>query len=98
MTRKILLRRAAQREFDEAAVWYDKQRHGLGIEFRDAVDAALAKAAEFPDRFPKMLEDIRCVHVAKYPYRIFYLSNETFITILAIFHVRRDPAIWQSRV
>ena len=45
MIRKILLRRAAQREFDEAAVWYDKQRRGLGLEFRDAVDGALSKAA-----------------------------------------------------
>jgi toxin ParE1/3/4 len=98
MIRKILLRRAAQREFDEAAVWYDRQRRGLGLEFRDAVDVALSKAAAFPDRFPKMLEEIRCVHVEKFPYRVFYLANPTSITILAIFHVRRNPATWQSRV
>jgi hypothetical protein len=50
MIRKILLRRAAQREFDEAAVWYDRQRRGLGLEFRDAVDVALSKAAAFTSR------------------------------------------------
>jgi plasmid stabilization system protein ParE len=98
MNRKILLRRGAQREFDEAAIWYDKQRRGLGLEFRDAVDVALSKAATFPDRFPKMLDEIRCIHVEKFPYRVFYISNPTSVTILAIFHVRRNPAIWQSRV
>ncbi len=71
MTRRVLLRRAAQRDFDEAAVWYEKQRQGLGLEFRDAVDVALSKAAEFPDRYPKMLGDIQCVHVARFPYRTF---------------------------
>src|SRR5947207_14707702 len=30
MTRAVVLRRAAQREFDDAALWYEERRRGLG--------------------------------------------------------------------
>jgi hypothetical protein len=33
MTRRVVFRRAARREFEEAALWYEERRSGLGAEF-----------------------------------------------------------------
>ena len=38
MTLRIVFRRAAKTEFEDAALWYDKQRRGLGEEFVLGVD------------------------------------------------------------
>lgn len=38
MSCSLVLRRLAQREFDEAADWYDAQRPGLGTEFIEEVN------------------------------------------------------------
>jgi plasmid stabilization system protein ParE len=38
----------ASAELEDAAVWYNGQRPGLGVEFVDAVDAALEQIARWP--------------------------------------------------
>jgi plasmid stabilization system protein ParE len=35
--------------------------------------------------------------VRRFPYSIYYLIESGQIVILAVFHARRDPTIWQSR-
>ena len=98
MTRRILLRREAQREFEEAAIWYDQLRKGLALTFQESVNFAVSLAAGHPDRYPHAHNEIRCIHVQKFPYRIFFTSHTDHIVVLAVFHVRRDPTIWRSRV
>ena len=48
MTLRVVFRRAAKREFDDAADRYDEQRPGLGEEFTIEIDQAVAKAAASP--------------------------------------------------
>lgn len=38
----------ASSEFDDAAAWYDEQRPGLGHAFIDAVEATIARLADWP--------------------------------------------------
>ena len=50
MTRTFRIEPEAAAELEAAAVWYDHQRPGLGIEFLEAVDAdaeAMIVAGEF---------------------------------------------------
>jgi plasmid stabilization system protein ParE len=90
-------RRAARLEYDEAAGWYESQRDGLGIEFVDEIEHALIQACEMPQRFPRMLADVRCVRVRRFPYSIFFRVRSDQLIVLSVFHARRDPAIWRER-
>ena len=48
MRLSIVLRRAAQSEFDEAADWYEQQRRGLGRDFVKQVQADFQSYAPRP--------------------------------------------------
>jgi plasmid stabilization system protein ParE len=97
MTLRVAFRRAARGDFEDAALWYEERRLGLGAQFRAEVDAAVLLAAEQPLRFPRKHKDIRCVRVRRFPYSVFFLQEESRIVVLAVFHARRDPRQWQSR-
>ena len=43
---------------------------GSGGEFVAEIEQALLQACEMPQRFPKMLADVRCVRVRRFPYSI----------------------------
>ena len=93
----VVLRRAAQAEFDDAADWYEAKRAGQGAAFTAAVRQVLVDLRAWPEAHPVVSGDIREALVSRYPYAIYYRSEPNQITVLAIFHTARDPAVWQSR-
>lgn len=97
MIRKVVFRRAAQAEFDAAALRYDTQRPGLGAQFLSEIGRAVDQAATHPERFSISHGSIRRVPVRRFPYSVFYLVESDRIVVLAVFHVRRDPMIWRTR-
>lgn len=97
MTLKVVFRPAARAEFDGAALWYEDRRSGLGAQFVSEIDRAVELASTHPERFPIKHGAIRCVQARHFPYSVFYLPEADRIVVLAVFHARRDPAIWQAR-
>jgi plasmid stabilization system protein ParE len=97
MTYKVVFRRAAQREFGDAALWYEERRIGLGAEFRAEIERAIESVAHNPARFPIMHRDIRCIRARRFPYSVFFRIEAARVVVLAVFHVRRSPLIWQGR-
>jgi len=97
MTFAVVFRRVAQTEFDQAALWYEEQRLGLGTEFVVEIDRSIRSAAEHPERYPIMHRDLRCVRVRRFPYSVFYRIEQRRVVVLALIHARRDPAVWQQR-
>ena len=51
-----------------------------------------------PQLYAPVFGDIRLAIVPQFPYGVYYRTETTLIRILAVFHNRRDPAIWQGRV
>ena len=97
MTLKVVFRRAARAEFDGAAMWYEERQPGLGMQFTSEIDRAVDLAAGNPGRFPLKHGEIRCVQARRFPYSVFYCVETDRIVVLAVFHARRDPLIWQTR-
>lgn len=98
MRLSLVLRRAAQSEFDEAADWYEQQRRGLGRDFVKQVQAVFNRMRRVPKQFPVVIENVRQALVERFPYSVFFVVEPKRIVVLAVFHHRRDPAIWQRRV
>lgn len=97
MTLAVVFRHAARREFEEAALWYEERRPGLGLEFTGEIDRAVYLAVENPERFPIMHRDVRCVRARRFPYSVFFRAESRRIVVLSVFHARRDPSVWKQR-
>lgn len=97
MTLEVVFRPAARSEFEAAAMWYDERQPGLGIQFVSEIDRAVELAARHPDRYPLKHGEIRCVQARRFPYCVYFRPERDRIVVLAVFHARRDPTIWQTR-
>ena len=78
-------------------------RTGLGLEFFDAVDAAVSLVLDLPrtgERVRRMPVEspVRRVAVKRFPYQVFYLETPSEIRILAVAHDRRKPGYWKTRL
>jgi len=98
MTLRVVFRRAAKSEFEDAAVWYDEQRNGLGEEFIAEIEEAVSRAAATPSRYPIVFGDIRRTVARRFPDSIYFRVRANSLIVLAVFHGRRSPVIWQRRV
>ncbi len=97
MTPTARFRLAARREFEDAAAAYEAAREGLGRRFVDAVGETIQVACEAPQRYRFELQDVQRIRVRHFPYTVYFRVRATHIVILAVFHFRRDPAIWRER-
>ena len=98
MNLPIVIRAAAQAEWDEAIDWYESKSLDLSIDFETKIREALDRIVANPKRYPIVERDVREADVVRFSYAIFYRIKADHIVVISIFHTSRDPAIWQSRV
>lgn len=97
MTPRFLFRPAARAELLEARDWYESQRQGLGYEFAASIDAAVARIGAHPELYPEVRPGLRRAVLLDFPYSLFHRVKPDMREILAVFHHRRDPRVWQVR-
>lgn len=98
MSLPVVLRDEAQAEFDEAFDYYEAQSRGLGVDFLQKVQAAFNSVSANPKMHAIVFADVRKAVVRRFPYCVYYRVEPARIEVIAVFHDRRDPAIWQQRV
>jgi plasmid stabilization system protein ParE len=97
MTLRVVFRRAARAEFDAAALWYEDRQAGLGTQFVSEINRVVELASNHPERFPTKHLEIRCAQARRFPYSVFFRPEADRVVVLAVFHTRRNPAVWQAR-
>jgi plasmid stabilization system protein ParE len=97
MTRRFILRPRAENDIQTAFEWYESQRAGLGDQFLAAVRERLEAIRNFPEANPVVYRDIRRAVVSRFPYLVFYVIKPQRITVLAVLHHARNPAVWPRR-
>jgi len=70
---------------------FEDYREGFGVEFMQALDAHLARAAKFPLLAPVYLAKIRRQVMHGFPYGVFYEPQATRIIVVAVLDLRQDP-------
>ncbi len=70
---KIIVRREAQLEVQEAFRYYEDKSDGLGFEFLRSLDASLQSIKRNPSAYQTIYKEARRVLLRKFPYAIFYL-------------------------
>lgn len=93
----------AHEELLQQARFYEREHAGLGLDFLDAVDAAIEAIVGFPDAwrpYPgwNRRPDVRVKQVQGFPVGIVYFVDSDRLVILAYAHHRRDAAYWRARL
>jgi len=94
---QCIVRPAAAADIDEAFLWYQTQRPGLGHEFLAAADTLIDAIAEHPLRYPVVRRNIRRALLRRFPYAIYFRIYDDVIVVVACMHGRRNPRRWQVR-
>jgi plasmid stabilization system protein ParE len=94
---QCIVRPAAAADIDDAFLWYEGQRAGLGHEFLAAAQALIDSIAEHPLRYPVIRRNTRRALLRRFPYAIYYRVYGDVILVVACMHGRRDPRRWQVR-
>jgi plasmid stabilization system protein ParE len=92
MKRGFVLRRVAEKEFDDSIAYYEGKREGLGQEFRAAIEQYFQRIADNPEWFPEVRGKVRrAVVLRRFPFVIHFLIEAERIVILSVFHTSREP-------
>jgi plasmid stabilization system protein ParE len=94
---QIVVRPAAAADVDEAFLWYESQRPGLGHEFLAAAQNLVDAIAQHPLRYPVVRRDTRRALLPRFPYAIYFRIYDDVIVIVACMHGRRSSRRWQVR-
>ena len=99
---KVRVLGPALQEITEAAIWFDRQRTGLGDEFWHAVEAVLSRIEANPMSFSKSEfattdSDLRFAIIRRFNYVVHFLVESNEAQIVAIAHGARKPGYWLRR-
>jgi hypothetical protein len=89
---------AAEKELEEGIEYYNAQRSGLGFEFLDQVQSAVARIKQYPDAWQQLSHRTRRCLIKQFPYGIIYQIRANEILIVAIPHLHRKPDYWVNRL
>ena len=87
----------ALQEYSEAVQYFAQQRTQLAQAFIIAVESAIFRIEESPERYPHFDGYVRRCMTRKFPYAILYSIEQDYILILAVMHCSRKPGYWTKR-
>ena len=90
MKRGFVLRRVAEKEFDDSITWYENEREGLGQKFRATIEQYFQRIADNPEWFPEVRGEVRRAVIRRFPFVIHFLIEKERIVILSVFHTSRE--------
>ena len=94
MLKKVKFSAEASREFLESVERYESKVRGLGLGFTDEIDSTIERIRLNPNMYLKVVEDIKKIQVNKFPYSLFYTTEDDTLIILRVFHNKRKPIKW----
>jgi len=98
MTPRLVIRREAELDIEEAAGWYEDERPGLGGRFTGELDRLFDRIEQSPLHFPAVGEGARRGLLHKFPYSVYFLLEHQTVIVLAVVHQRRHPDTWKQRL
>ena len=95
--RRIRIHAAAAEEVAEAAAWYERERPGLGVEFEQAVEAALDLLEEELVPLVSMpgapgARGIKRLMLRRFPYGVVVHVTASDVLVIAFAHTAREVA------
>ena len=96
MTR-VSFHELAERELNDAALYYEGESVGLGVKFLDEVERCIGAIIKNPSAGKKVRGQVRRRILRTFPYGILYTVKDDGIRILAVMNLKRRPMYWMGR-
>jgi len=98
MSSHFVVRPEAEDDLASAFRWYESKSWGLGTEFLRAVDVCFTNVRRAPESYQELEPGVRRARLRRFPYSVYYVSDDRGITVLACLHWRRNPKEWMRRL
>lgn len=95
--RRIDVHPEVYEELEEVRSWYENRAFGLGDNFLDEIEHAMAAIKKAPEAWPVYSDVTRRFLVHRFPFAILYRYDDFTIQIIAVAHQRRRPGYWKAR-
>lgn len=94
----LVIDEEAADELEEAIEYYERKRHGLGVDLATEVSDAFLKIQRNPGFYSYHKQTrIQKYLVRRFPYTVFYAESGDHITVVAVAHQKRRPDYWKFR-
>jgi plasmid stabilization system protein ParE len=93
---RVIIRPNAEADLQDARLWYESQRTGLGDELLIEVRSAVQLLEKEPERRPIYYNGFRRLITRRFPYKIFYRVEGDRVIVFRILHAN-PRAFWKSR-
>lgn len=97
MNLPLIINPEAEADLVAAKAWYDARRPQLGNDFLLCVEEVFDGIQRMPQQHGVVFETLRLALVRRFPFAVVYRLDEDQITVLAVYHTRRNPRGWQGR-
>lgn len=87
----VILRREARHDVLQAYERYEQHRAGLGIEFRDALDATILRILRYPVAFEPGERGLRRALVSRFPHILYFRVYPEALVIVHVLHAHAPP-------
>ena len=98
MTYRLLIRRQAQLDVEEVALWYQRRQEGLEWRLLDEYVDLLKRIEKSPRQFPEIASGVRRGLLRVFPYSVYFVLDGQRVEIFAVLHQHSDPGKWRTRL
>ena len=93
MSYALEIQQEAVIDIQEAFEWYEIQKAGLGFEFIEEVENALANISDHPKFYTAINRFFRRIKIKRFPYLIIYEIENDLVIINSVPHARKKPKL-----
>ena len=94
----LIIKSKAEKDLQQSFEWYQEKKQGLGDELIEQTEVTIRKILDNPYQYPRIHGEIRRALVRRFPYSILYIVEKDTVSIIAIFHCKRNPSEWEGSV
>ncbi|MCX7109782.1 MAG: type II toxin-antitoxin system RelE/ParE family toxin [Proteobacteria bacterium] len=95
---KLIITPDAEFDIVTAQQWYERERNGLGKQFRAQMGHSIKRILNNPHAYIEVYKQIRRVILNRFPMVLYYILHEENIIILACIHASRSQEYINSRL
>lgn len=88
---RLIIHPDASADIHKEAEYYEGKQTGLGMALLQEIDSAIESIVSMPEAFPKRRNNIRIVHLSRFPFSVLYRihDNKRCLEILVVRHHAR---------
>lgn len=89
MNYQLVFQTEAIIDIQEAYIWYEEQKDGLGDEFLEELEIGQHKISNHPQYYAGVNNRFRRLKINRFPYIVVYEIEENCIIVIAVRHTKK---------